>query len=61
MQARTLQTWIARRIAVRRRLEQGLHQLSAVFDGRDHETFPRRSRPVFRTAQIPILEDVESP
>src|SRR5262247_1737169 len=39
----------------------GLHQLSAVFDGRDHDTFPRRSRPVFRTAQISILEDVESP
>jgi len=33
----------------------GLHELSAFSDGGDAETFPGRSRTVFRTAQIPVL------
>src|SRR3989442_900814 len=38
-----------------------LYKLSLVFDGGDHETFSRGSRALFRTSQIPILEDVERP
>jgi hypothetical protein len=38
-----------------------LHELPPLFDGHDDETFPRRSCPVFGTAQIPILEGVEIP
>ena len=33
----------------------GLHELAAFSDGGDAETFPGRSRTVFRTAQIPVL------
>ena len=46
MHARTLHTWIARHIAVRN-VSPRLRQLSPLSDGRDPETFPRRSRPFF--------------
>ena len=60
MQARTLQTWIVRRIAIRHRLERVCtsYLLFLMVVATKH---PRRSRPVFRTAQISILEDVASP
>ena len=37
MRARTVQTWIARHIVVRLRLEHVLHELPLIFDGRDQE------------------------
>ena len=61
MRARTVQTWIAPSYLGASSSGERLHELPLIFDGRDQETFARRSCPVFWTAQIPILEDVESP
>src|SRR5687768_15947081 len=36
-----------------------LYRLSPLSDGRYHETYPRRSGPVFGTAQVAILEGAE--
>src|SRR5918999_2201599 len=37
----------------------GLCRLSALSDGRDHETYSRRSGTVLGTSQVAILQDVE--
>ena len=50
MLAGTLQTWITRHISVRQRLERICTSYLLFLMVVDHETFPRRSRPVFQTA-----------
>jgi len=61
MRARTLQTGSRDVSGSVERLERICTGYLAVFDGRDHETFPRRSRRFSGLPQIPILEDVTSP
>src|SRR5262249_31371402 len=34
----------------------GVHQLCALFDGRDHEAFPHRGRPLFRPASLTLCQ-----